>query len=181
MSYFEALQASVAMHPALPAALAAEYRRQREALLVQFPELVDDDAALADTLEGISHAPDLIAKFIRDARADEAMTSALGAMIKDMHERKQRLAMRADRRRLAAQRLMEACQMRKLEMPDFSAHIRNVPGKVEIDDEALLPDELCRVVREPDKAKIKEALVSRDVPGAHMGNGGGETLSIRTK
>lgn len=169
------------MNPALPAALALEYLRQREALLQCFPELGDDEVALRDTLEGITHAPDLIATFIRDARADEAYAESLATMLKDMGERKARFLMRADRRRLAAYRLMDACGLRKIEMPDFTASIRAVPPKVEIDDEAALPAELCKTIRQPDKAAIKEALMNTaTVPGAHLTNGG-ETLMIRTK
>lgn len=168
------------MNSMLPAALAHEYLRQREALLQAFPELAEDEATLRDTLEGISNAPDLIATFIRDAKADEAMVAALATMIRDMTDRKTRLHMRADRRRLAAQNLMDACEMRKLEMADFTASIRAVPPKVEIDDEAQLPDALCKTIRQPDKAAIKEALAVGTVAGAHLTNGS-ETLTIRTK
>ncbi len=168
------------MKPMLPAAIAQEYLRQREALLQAFPELGEDEATLRDTLEGITHAPDLIATFIRDARADEAFANSLGSMVKDMGERKQRLQMRADRRRLAAQHLMDACGLRKIEMPDFTASLRAVPPRVEVDDEAALPDSLCKTVRSPDKAAIKEALAVGAVAGAHLTNGG-ETLTVRTK
>jgi hypothetical protein len=164
----------------LPAAIAQEYLRQREALLQAFPELAEDEATLRDTLEGISHAPDLIATFIRDARSDEAMAEALKAMIGDMVIRKERFVYRAERRRLAAQRLMDACELRKIEMPDFTASVRSVPSKVVIDDEAALPDTLCRTIRQPDKAAIREALAMGAVTGAHLTNGS-ETLTIRVK
>lgn len=168
------------MNPLLPAVAAQEYLRQREALLQSFPELADDEATLRDTLEGISSAPDLIALFIRDARADEAYAESLSIMLKDMGERKARFLIRAERRRLAAYRLMTACELRKIELPDFTASIRAVPPKVEIDDEAALPDSLCKTVRQPDKAAIKAALGQAPVPGARLTNGG-ETLSVRTK
>lgn len=168
------------MNSMLPAAIAQEYLRQREALLQAFPELAEDEATLRDTLEGISHAPDLIALFIRDARADEVYAESLATMLKDMGERKARFVMRAERRRLAAYRLMTACELRKIEMPDFTASIRAVPAKVEIDDETALPDALCKVVRQPDRAAIKEALATGAVTGAHLTNGS-ETLTIRTR
>lgn len=168
------------MNPILPAAITQEYLRQREALLQAFPELAEDEATLRDTLEGITHAPDLIALFIRDARADEALAGSLGSMLKDMGERKARFVMRAERRRLAAYRLMTACELRKIEMPDFTASIRATPSRVEIDDIEALPPAMIRMVKEPDKAAIKDALSVREVPGAHLTNGG-ETLAIRTK
>ena len=168
------------MKTMLPAAVAQEYLRQREALLQAFPELAEDEATLRDTLEGISHAPDLIALFIRDALDDETLAKALSLRIADMDLRRNRYEMRSRRRRLAAQKLMEACELRKVEHPDFTASIRAVPPKVEIDDETALPDTLCKTVRSPDKAAIKKALTNGPIVGARMTNGG-ETLSIRTK
>lgn len=164
----------------LPAALAAEYLRQREALLAAFPELADDVQALADSLEGFTDAPDVIARFVRDAREDEALAGSLGNMLRDMGERKARLIARAERRRLAAQRLMEACQLRKIELADFTASIRAVPASVTITDETALPDSLCKFVRSPDKAAIKTALLAGPVGGAVL-NSGGQSLTIRTR
>lgn len=157
-----------------------EYRRQRKALIDAFPELIDDEEVLNGTLDGISYAPDLISKLIRDAREDEAMAEAVASMARDMSERKARFAQRAQRRREAALAVMQAIELRKIEQPDFSASIRAVPPKVEIIDEAELPDALCKVVRSPDKVAIKDALAKGPVAGAQLSNGG-ETLTIRTK
>ena len=123
----------------------------------------------------------MIARFIREGREDEAMAAALDAMMKDMGERKARFKSRADRKRGIALSLMHAIGERKIERPDFTASIRSVPPKVEIIDEAALPDVLCKVTRSPDKAAIKEALARGvQVPGAELGNGG-ESLTVRTK
>ena len=157
-----------------------EYRRQREGLLAEFPELAEDVDALADTLEGISMAPDLIAEFIRNAREDEANAEALASMMRDMADRKQRFIARADKRRQAAMNVMNAIEMRKLEQPDFTASIRAVPPRVDVYAEEQLPDTLCKFTRSPDKAAIKEALANGPVAGARMTNGG-STISIRTR
>lgn len=162
------------------AAFAAEYQRQRDALLVQYPELAEDADTLADTLDGITAAPDMIAKLIRDAREDEASAEAVAGMARDMTERKTRLSNRANRRREAALALMSVLDLHKLERPDFTASIRNVPPKVEIIDEAALPDSLIKIVRTPDKTAIKEALQHGPVAGAQLSNGG-QSLAIRNK
>ncbi len=171
---------SLALTPIQRAAFVAMHKQKRELLLQEFPELLEDQQALDDTLEGISYLPDIIANIIRDAREDETNVTVLAIMIREMGDRKARFAARAERRRSMAQHLMEAIDQRKLEQPDFTASIRTVPPKVEIDDEAALPDSLCKIIRSPDKAAIKEALAEHPVPGARMSNGG-ETLSIRTK
>ena len=160
--------------------LVEEYRRQREGLLAAFPELSEDIDTLADTLEGITDAPDVIAGFIRSALDDESMAEAIGIRMKDMGERKQRFDHRAEKRREAALAIMQALDMRKLELADFTASIRNVPPKVVIEDENKLPDSLCKMVRSPDKSAIKAALELGDVPGAIMGNGG-TTISVRVR
>ncbi len=166
--------------PIQRAALIAVHKQKRGLLLQEFPELLEDQQALDDTLEGISYVPDMIASYVRDAREDEAHVTALSLMIREISDRKARFELRAKRRREIAQHLMEAVDMRKLEMPDFTASIRAVPSRVEIDDETALPDVLCKIVRVPDKAAIKAALEISPVSGARMTNGG-ETLSIRTK
>lgn len=162
------------------AAFAAEYQRQRESLLAQFPELADDAETLADTLDGITYAPDLIARLIRDAREDEASAEAVAGMARDMTDRRTRLTNRANRRREAALALMSALDLPKLERPDFTASIRSVPPKVEIIDETALPENLFKIVRSPDRTAIKDALQHGPVAGASLSNGG-QTLTIRTK
>ncbi len=166
--------------PIQRAAFVAEYHRQREGLLHAFPELAGDQQTLEDTLEGITHAPDMIAGLIRDAREDEAYMAALALIIREMSDRKARFEYRAQRRRLAAQHLMDAIGIRKLEQPDFTAHIRATPPRVEIEDEGALPDALCKTIRSPDRVAIKEALATGPVAGAHMTNGA-ESLTIRTR
>ena len=156
------------------------YRQQKEALLAEFPELVDDQETLADTLEGMSFAPALIADLVRDALMDEATAEALSIRMNDMAARKQRILHRADRRRQAAQHLMAACEIRKIEQPDFTVSVRAVPPRVDVYAEEQLPDALCKFTRSPDRTKIKEALADGPVSGARMTNGS-ETLTVRTK
>lgn len=161
--------------------LAAEYRRLRDALLAEFPELTEDEQTLADTLEGESELPDIISLLIREARKDKAMADALATMIQESQERKQRFLYRAEKRRMTAMGLMNAVGLRKLEQPDFTASIRSVGSKIEITDDASIPDAFCRVVKTPDKTAIKAALERGEkVSGAVLGNGG-ETLSVRVK
>lgn len=163
----------------LTAPLIIAYQRAREQLLAEHPELEGDPVVLADTLEGLTDAPTVIASFIRKAREDEANADALAGMMKDMGARKSRLQARADKLRASALSMLNAIGLRKLEQPDFTASIRSVPPRVEVEDETAIPDHLCKIVRTPDKTKLKEALSFGPVEGARMSNGG-ETLSLRT-
>lgn len=159
--------------------IVAEWQRVREGLLAAFPDI--DPETLADTVDGETQALDVVARLIRDAREDDALADALGAMQHDMAERKARLASRADKRRAAALDLMNAIGERKITRPDFTASVRAVPPKVIVMDETALPDALCKFERKPDRTAIKEALEQGEtVTGAMLSNGT-ETLTIRTK
>lgn len=161
--------------------LIAEYKRIRESLLTQFPELAEDETALIDTIDGETGALDAVAYLVRSAREDEATAKALSDMLGDMRERKARFERRADTRRAGALAMMEALGVRKVERPDFSASIRQTPPKVEIVDERLLPDHFIRLTPSPEKSAIAEALkAGKVVQGAVLSNGG-NSISVRFK
>lgn len=163
------------------ALIVSEYKRLRESLLASFPELAEDEDTLADTLEGESDLPDIIARLIRAHREDKAMADALGVMIAETSERRTRLSSRAEKRKAFALDLMNAAGLRKIELPDFTASVRNVSPKVEVIDDTLLTDAFLKVVKSPDKSAIKAALEQGEtVEGAMLGNGG-QSLSVRTK
>ena len=161
--------------------LAEEYRRHRDSLLAEYPELAEDELALADTLDGITNAGDFIALFCRMAREDEALAGGLGNMLRDMGSRKSRLMARAEKRRAIVMALMNAIGERKIVRPDMTISVRASRPSVLVTDEPALPDSLCKVERRPDKTAIKEALERGEaVAGAVLSNGT-ETLTIQTK
>lgn len=163
------------------AALVEECRRQRESLLAAFPELADDETALADTLEGITSITDTIAGYIRSALDDDALADALATRIKDMGERKGRLSARAERRRAIALSLMRAADIKRVERDDFTVGVGWAQRAVVVTDETLLTDDYVRTTREPNKVAIKNAIgAGKTVPGAMLNNGH-PTLSVRTK
>lgn len=160
-------------------ALVEQYQRLRAELLGAHPDL--DAATLADTLEGATEITETVSRYIRDAIEDETLAKALGDRLDEMGERRSRFADRAARRRAIAQALMASVGMDKLQQPDFTAGIRNVPPKVVETDPALIPDKFWKITRSLDKVALKDALTSGDaVPGASLSNGS-QTLSIRTR
>lgn len=161
--------------------LAEEYRRQRDGLLAAYPELIEDEAALTDTLDGITDAGDFIARFARFAREDEAMAKALGSMQSDMAERKSRLEARAEKRRSVALALMSAIGERKIVRPDLTITVQPGRPAVRITDETQLPDAFFRIAKAPDKTAIRESIERGEpVSGAVLSNRE-ETLTIRSK
>lgn len=162
-------------------ALVEQYQRLRAELLAEHPDLADDDQTLADSLEGATEITDTVTRYIRAALENELFADALAERVKQMGERKSRLLDLAARRRAIAQALMAAVGMDKLQQPDFTAGIRNVPPKVVETDPTLIPDKFWKITRSLDKVALKDALTSGDaVPGASLSNGS-QTLSIRTR
>lgn len=161
--------------------LAAEWHRQREALLAYDPELLSDELALTDTLDGCTDAGDFVAFWARKAREDEATVEALRSIIDDMWTRSQRLSSRAAKQRTLAMALMDAIGEKKIVRPDITVAISPGRPKVIISDETALPEAYVRTKREPNKVAILEALEQgKSVPGATLSNRT-PTLTIRTK
>ena len=161
--------------------LAAEWHRQREALIAFDPDLLTDDDALIDTLDGLAGAFDFIAHWCRRAREDEAMASGLSGLLADMQMRKQRLLARAEKQRDVAMCLMDAIGEKKIIRPDLTISVNVGRQKVIVSDETQLPDHLVRIKREPNKVAILEELEQgKPVPGATLSNRQNQ-LTIRSK
>lgn len=160
------------------ALLVDEYQRIKAWLIEQCPDI--DPETLADTLEGEASAPDVIAALVRQSKEDEASATAVGGLARTYAERSARFAHRAEKRREAALRLMQAIDMRKLARPEFTLSMQTYPGKPEVYDEEALPEKYFRYRRSVDFSALKEALLAGDVPGARMTNGH-EGLVVRTK
>ena len=158
---------------------AHRYKELRFRLLASMPELVDDPECLLDTLDGLSDLKEQLASLIRSALMDETHGKAIDEYIKKLADRKAARVNRARKKRAVALHFMEDIGLKKIEEPDITITRKPTPAGVVVFADELLPDEFCRVKREPDKVAIKAALKDgREVPGAQLGNAG-ETLSVR--
>ncbi len=138
----------------------------RRRLLELHPDL--DDTTLADTLEGATDFKEALATLIRSALEDECLAKALKERLDQMKGRLSRLEARASSKRQVAIENMEAADMRKLQVADFTASVRLGPPSVTIISEDELPiDYLLPQPPKPDKRAILEALTGGAfVPGA---------------
>lgn len=143
----------------------------RDRLLTDYPTLADDVETLCDTLAGVDDLEEQIFAVLRAAVERDAYGKALSGLIDDMAARKRRLDEGAATLRLVALAAMQDAGLPKLRAPDMSVSIGRGKPKVQIIDEAALPDEFCRIKREANKAEIAKALAAgADVPGATLGN-----------
>jgi hypothetical protein len=140
-------------------------------LIARFPEAAEDPELLADTLDGISTLPEVIAAILRSGREDLAVAKALGDQIERMQARKARLIERADRRKSLALWAMQEAGRKRIDAPDFIAYVGMSQAKVLISDESAIPSIYMRVKIEPSKKLIAAALKQgENVSGASLGN-----------
>ena len=152
-------------------------------LYLEYPELRDDDEMLrADMLEGstdLHQMATVIVNSIADARA---LFEGTDARLDELKARKARFKVRIEFLRAMLLRIMQFAEVRKLELPVATVSQRTgqpqITGDVSIDN---LPMDLCKVTVEPDRVKIREALLAyRELPGITLSNGP-PTLAIHPK
>lgn len=146
----------------------------RAQLVAMYPELdTDDDAdVLRDTLEGLDTLNEDIIAVLRAALEREAAAKAIDDdLIGRLVARSRRLKDGAKSLRAAVLQAMQEAGLPKVKAPDMTVSV--VPGtsKIIVIDEAEIPDDLCRIRREPNKTEITKALAEgRSVPGVETGN-----------
>ena len=155
-------------------------RQEIERLLLIYPELEEDGQLRADVIEGETDFHELLRQIERRRQEACSLAGALATNIAELEIRRGRFERREQAMHDLAFKLMSVAEVRKVEMPEATYSVRNVPPSVVIVEEKDLPDDACKFVRKPDKTKIKELLEVGPVAGACMSNGSA-TLTIRTK
>lgn len=151
-----------------------------EKLKTDFPNA--DEETLADTLEGLTNLPEMLAEVVRSQRDDLAFAAALRARMADMQVRLSRFDHRAEKKRDLVISVMERAGLKKLTEPDLTVSLRpSQPPLVVIDEEAIPQNFWKPQAPKLDRKGLIGALHSgRDIPGAVLGNGA-MTISVRTK
>ncbi|UXO85645.1 siphovirus Gp157 family protein [Brucella intermedia] len=141
-------------------------------LVAAYPELAEDEELRADTIEGETDAYRVLGKIVAIERDANSMALAIGERTKELAARKERYTRRKDAMRALLLRLLKAADLTKVSLPEATVSIGKGRAGVEIVDETLLPDNVIKLKREPDKTAIKAALdAGEDVPGAMLREG----------
>lgn len=141
-------------------------------LLEAHPELADDEALRADTLEGATDLHWIVSRLIVTRREDLAEEGAMRKLAADYLARAAAAERRAEAKRALLHSLMDAAHLHKIKVVEGTATV--VPGRpgVTITDEAALPEWAWRVKREVSKTAIADAFKDGlPCPGAVMSNG----------
>jgi hypothetical protein len=153
-------------------------RRQVEALTEAYPELADDTALFADTLEGETDVMDVLRHLVRQANETKAIAKGLGEYKNALGERKARLDRRVESIRALMLNVMDVAGLQKAKLPEATLSVSAGRPSLVVDDPARLPDRYVKIERKPDLAAIKEAGIDADIPGTHVSNGA-PSLTVR--
>lgn len=149
------------------------------ALYQDNPELKQDDDFKSDILEGSTDLLEVLNMLLFDLILTESYLEGSKITRARVEQREKKLKGRQEVIRNILKRLLTAAEMRKITVPNGTISLSAKPLSVEILDEGLIPDELMRIKREPNKTLIGEKLkAGESVPGATLSNGG-ETITIR--
>lgn len=156
-------------------------RLQINNLLVQYPELLDDDILRADMIEAETEAPEVLAMLVRRIGETEAIADGTKGYVLELCERGKRLDRRVEGLRSLIFKIMDDARLPKIELAEATISIRNGTPKVILQDAEALPEDCIRTKREPDLPTIKLKLVAgQTVPGACLSNPE-PSLTIRTR
>jgi hypothetical protein len=168
------------LHP-----LIADLKQSMDALIIDHPELADDPILRADMLTAETRLEDVVAMLdeeimLRESRA-EGIRATIARLVEPLKQQVSRLEIGAGAARAQLQTLMERANLTRLKTPIATLTIAYRKAIPVIEDESLLPDECCKLVKTPDKKIIKQWVDAGNVPsGVSIGNGSSVLTIKRT-
>ena len=159
-----------------------ELRIEIEAMLREYPELVDDEVLRADMVEGETNIKGVLAVLVELIGTTKALGAGLHDYIAELLTREQRYEARQEFLRDLIYRVMDSGQLKKLELPHATLSLRNNPQRLVGDaDAATLPDDLCNIKRSVDRKAIKAAVEAGQVVPGFMLSNAAPSLMIKVK
>jgi hypothetical protein len=148
-----------------------QIRQEISNLLLQYPELADDDILRADMVEAETKAYDFLHTLENKRQAGLILIMGLKALIEQLRQRLARIERHEEGLRGAMRKTMEAADLKKVTLPEATITLRLGPPHVLITDETKIEDYYWRVKWEPNKTLIGAALkAGQVVEGAVLSN-----------
>jgi Siphovirus Gp157 len=146
------------------------------------PELMEDERLFADMLEGeTDNAMDVLDRVVRASIIATSFAKEAKERADAILERVARYKARADSLRGCVFAALTALEISKIERADFTVSVRAGQKSVFIEDEAAVPDAMCRTTRTPDKVLIGAALKAGNTVAGAVLLDGIPSLSVRTR
>ena len=154
-------------------------------LQLQYTQLAEDEESWALAIESETDVDECLKQIVEKIDDTMALAGGTATRIAELQLRLARFEQREKALRKLAMTVMDAASIRKKELALATLSISKGRERVEILDEASVPDIFCNIktVRTPDKDRIKAELLQ---PGKVAQNWaalvtGDPSLSIRTK
>jgi hypothetical protein len=148
-------------------------------LLAEHPEMAEDEILRADMLVGCTNADEILRRLVFELITDIAMAEGVAESIGKLKERQARFERRQDAIRSLMQRVMDAAQIGKIQLPEATLSMRPGVARVVIADEKAIPERFIVTTTSISKAAIKEAIKDGiTIEGAYLSNAP-PSLSVR--
>jgi hypothetical protein len=128
-------------------------------LVTEFPDLLEDEPALIDTLDGISDLDEKIAAAIRVALVREAMADGIKVLMEQLTSRRQRLESGATKIRGTVLWAMQETGRTKISKPDMTVSVIKGRDGIVVTDETIVPEEYMVVTTRPDMRALADAVL----------------------
>lgn len=150
-------------------------------LIADYPELAEDEALRADTVEGQTDLHSVLSRILDHRSEALEMVTGIKERASHLKERQDRYERRADALKALAFRLMNAADQSKITLTEATLSISKGRDSVVIDDIDSLPQGTYSVEKKPNKDAIKKQIeAGSPVPGARIEQGQ-PSLVVRAK
>lgn len=163
-------------------ALDKELRATQELKKSWADAFAEDAELMADTIEGETDLVETIIDVMASVDEDQLLLDGIAARLKDLGERKSRIAKRIETKRTIVLQALVIAERKSVEAPTFTLTKKAVAPGLIVSEEADIPAIYWKPqAPKLDKAALKSVLKDGEhVPGATLDNGG-ITLQIRRK
>jgi hypothetical protein len=128
-------------------------------LLVQYPELWDDEDARELAIESETDTIEYLSLLEQKRQEEASMAGAIASRIAQLEVRLQRYEAREKACRKIAFEILRAAGLQKVTLPEATLSISKGRERVVINDESSVPVDLCHPpVYRPDLKRISEAI-----------------------
>lgn len=157
-------------------------RQQIANLILQNPELEEDETLRSDMVEGSTDAFEFLRMIERQRQDTAALAGAIASNIAELGLRQERFERREKSLRALMFKIMEAADIKKAELPEATISISKGRERVSIEAGVDVPAIYCHPpVLKPDVKKIKAALETGERLNWATIITGEPSLSVRTK
>ena len=152
-----------------------------ERIAEELAPYADDVEAFWDTLDGETDVMDLVGTLLENIAKAESDNEAILSLIDKYHDRAKLIRNRKDKLKSTLQNILVATGQKKIPHALATVSMRKGGQSVKIVNDEEIPSQLCKVVKIPDKAAIKNQLLAgENIDGAVLLQAP-DTISIRMK